>query len=211
MLDRFFTSYDKATLEELLSDNAQIVEQSPKSRTYNKSEWINVLTNHVVPAIPNYKWCHATDATKDKDGYCLVTVQVQHLPLHFCCPCISAAHATQGYACVSQVSAYVSSCLQATGHHTGKPLRIPGSEMAKVIAPPICRLCFCCCVCPLSTLQQMARNKSLQWLSCYCMQLDTTQKKFTLQEASLKVKIEDGQIQEISVSICELDSFPPCA
>ncbi|KAL0041955.1 hypothetical protein WJX79_010249 [Trebouxia sp. C0005] len=94
MLDRFFTSYDKATLEELLSDNAQIVEQSPKSH-----------------------------ATKDKDGYCLVTVQ-------------------------------------ATGHHTGKPLRIPGSEMAKV---------------------------------------DTSQKKFTLQEASLKVKVEDGQIQEINM------------
>lgn len=123
MLDRFFTSYDKATLEELLSDNVQIVEQSPKSRTYNKSEWINVLTNHVVPAIPDFKWCHATDATKDKDGYCLVKVQ-------------------------------------ATGHHTGKPLRIPGSEMAKV---------------------------------------DTSQKNFTLQEASLKVKVEDGQIQEINM------------
>lgn len=123
MLDRFFTSYDKATLEELLSDQAQIVEQSPKSRTYNKSEWINVLTNHVIPAVPDYKWCHATDATKDKDGYCIVKVQ-------------------------------------ATGQHTGKPLRIPGSEMPKV---------------------------------------DPSQKKFTLQEASLKVKVEDGQIQEINM------------
>jgi len=98
MLDRFFTSYDKATLEELLSDNAQIVEQSPKSRTYNKSEWINVLTNHVVPAIPDYKWCHATDATKDKDGYCLVKVQVRHLPLHLCCSCN-----TRVYLCVSSL------------------------------------------------------------------------------------------------------------
>ena len=69
---------------------------------------------------------------------------------------------------------------------------------------------LCCCVCPLSTLQQMVKDKSLQWLSCCCMQLDTTQKKFTLQEATLKVKIEDGQIQEISVSVCEPDSFPPC-
>ncbi len=42
------------------------------------------------------------------------------------------------------------------------------------------------------------------------MKLDTTQKKFTLQEASLKVKIEDGQIQEISVSVCEPDCLPPC-
>ena len=76
MLDRFFTSYDKPALEELLSDNAQIVEQGPKTRTYNKSEWINLLVNHVVPAVPDYNWCHATDATKDKDGYCIVKVKV---------------------------------------------------------------------------------------------------------------------------------------
>jgi len=40
------------------------------------------------------------------------------------------------------------------------------------------------------------------WLTCCCMQVDTSQKKFTLQEASLKVKVEDGQIQEINVSTC---------
>ncbi len=43
---------------------------------------------------------------------------------------------------------------------------------------------------------------SKQWLTSCCMQLDTSQKKFTLQEASLKVKVEDGQIQEINVSAC---------
>ena len=161
MLDRFFTSYDKATLEELLSDNVQIVEQSPKSRTYNKSEWINVLTNHVVPAIPDFKWCHATDATKDKDGYCLVKVQVQHLPLHLCCPCMSAAHARVCVSSCVRSLPIVRSCLQATGHHTGKPLRIPGSEMAKVITSPKCRLFLCCCLCLLPTVQQMARNNFL--------------------------------------------------
>jgi len=40
------------------------------------------------------------------------------------------------------------------------------------------------------------------WLTCCCMQVDTSQKKITLQEASLKVKVEDGQIQEINVSTC---------
>ena len=34
------------------------------------------------------------------------------------------------------------------------------------------------------------------------MQVDTSQKNFTLQEASLKVRVEDGQIQEINVSAC---------
>ena len=41
-----------------------------------------------------------------------------------------------------------------------------------------------------------------RWLNCCCMQVDTSQKNFTLQEASLKVKVEDGQIQEINVSAC---------
>lgn len=97
MLDRFFTSYDKDTVEELLSDNAQIVEQGPKSRVYNKSEWINLLVNHVVPAVPDYSWCHSTDGANDKQGFCTVRVQ-------------------------------------ATGNHTGKPFRVPGSELPKVDA-----------------------------------------------------------------------------
>ena len=132
MLDRFFTSYDKATLEELLSDNAQIVEQSSKSRTYNKSEWINVLTNHVIPAVPDYKWCHATDATKDKDGYCIVKVQVRIWVLQ---SSLAADTRSKGQYCVMHAIPSQLITLQATGQHTGKPLRIPGSEMPKVAAP----------------------------------------------------------------------------
>jgi len=109
---------------------------------------------------------------------------------------------------VYQVSAYVSSCLQATGHHTGKPLRIPGSEMAKVKYQH--QYVACCCSCLLSTLRQIATDGQEQvslkrWLTCCCMQVDTSQKNFTLQEASLKVKVEDGQIQEINVSIYQLN------
>lgn len=36
--------------------------------------------------------------------------------------------------------------------------------------------------------------------------MDPSQKKFTLQEASLKVKVEDGQIQEINVSTYQIDA-----
>ena len=83
LLNKFFTSYDKATLEDLLADSAQIVEHGPQSRKFNKSEWINLVVNHVVPAVPDYKWCHSTDATADKEGYCMVTVQVPFIIASF--------------------------------------------------------------------------------------------------------------------------------
>ena len=77
LIDNFFTHHDKSTLDSILADDAQIIEQGAKVRTYNKSEWINLVTNHVVPAIPNFKWGHATDGSKDVDGYSVVTVQVE--------------------------------------------------------------------------------------------------------------------------------------
>ena len=81
VIDKFFTHHDKSTLESLLADDAQIVEQGAKVRTYNKSEWINLMANHVVPAVPDYNWGHSTDGSKDEDGYSIVTVQVT---LHSC-------------------------------------------------------------------------------------------------------------------------------
>lgn len=121
VIDKFFTHHDKSTLESLLADDAQIVEQGAKLRTYNKSEWMNLMANHVVPAVPDFKWNHSTDGSKDQDGYSIVTVQ-------------------------------------ATGKHSGKAFRIPGSELPKV---------------------------------------EPKHEKFQLQEATLKVKVEDQKIQEI--------------
>ena len=76
VIDNFFTHHDKSTLDSILAEDAQIIEQGAKVRTYNKSEWINLVSNHVVPAIPNFKWGHTTDGSKDDDGYSVVTVQV---------------------------------------------------------------------------------------------------------------------------------------
>lgn len=121
VIDEFFTRHDKSTLERILADDAQIIEQGAKVRTYNKSEWVNLVANHVIPAVPDFKWGHDTDGSKDDDGYSVVTVQ-------------------------------------ATGKHSGKPFRIPGSELPKV---------------------------------------EPKQEKFKLQEATLKVKVEDEKIQEI--------------
>lgn len=76
ILNTFFSTNDKATLESLLSDQAQVTEQGSQSRTYNKSEFVNLLCNHVVPAIPDFNWGHSTDGAADKEGYALVTCQV---------------------------------------------------------------------------------------------------------------------------------------
>lgn len=77
LLNSFFTTNDKATLEGLLSDNAKIVEEGTQLRTYNKTEFVNLLSNHIVPAIPNFSWCHATSGQNDKEGYAVVTCQVR--------------------------------------------------------------------------------------------------------------------------------------
>lgn len=79
VIDNFFTHHDQSTLDSILADDAQIIEQGAKVRTYNKSEWVNLVTNHVVPAIPNFNWGHKTDGSKDDDGYSVVTVQVRLL------------------------------------------------------------------------------------------------------------------------------------
>ena len=76
LLNSFFTTNDKATLEGLLSDNAKIVEEGTQPRTYNKTEFVNLLSNHIVPAIPDFSWCHATSGQNDKEGYAVVTCQV---------------------------------------------------------------------------------------------------------------------------------------
>ena len=77
LLNSFFTTNDKATLEGLLSDNAKIVEEGTQPRTYNKTEFVNLLSNHIVPAIPDFSWCHATSGQNDKEGYAVVTCQVR--------------------------------------------------------------------------------------------------------------------------------------
>lgn len=37
---------------------------------------MNLVANHVIPAVPDFKWGHDTDGSKDGDGYSVVTVQV---------------------------------------------------------------------------------------------------------------------------------------
>lgn len=43
---------------------------------YAGAEWERLMLECVKPAVPDFKWGHATDGTKDKDGYCIVTVKV---------------------------------------------------------------------------------------------------------------------------------------
>lgn len=49
-------------------------------------EYIGLMADIVLPAIPDFKWGHATNGEVDRDGYCIVTVKVRSfckLHLHF--------------------------------------------------------------------------------------------------------------------------------
>ena len=124
-LNSFFSTNDKATLESMLSDNVKIVEEGTPSRTYNKSEFINLLCNHVVPAIPDFDWCHATSGENDKEGYAVVTCQV--------CSANYMHHSVHHSYCYVVCLTNAVWCVKASGQHSGKPLRVPGSELPKVL------------------------------------------------------------------------------
>lgn len=76
VLNSFFTTNDQITLEALLSDNVKIIEEGPQARTYNKSEFVNLVCKHISPAIPDFDWGHSTSGENDKEGYAVVTCQV---------------------------------------------------------------------------------------------------------------------------------------
>ncbi|KAK9917218.1 hypothetical protein WJX75_001950 [Coccomyxa subellipsoidea] len=75
LLDRFYTNFDVQTYDELLADNFEIVEAGENPKSYSKSEWITLILDHTIPAIPDFQWGHATDGAKDDDGYSIVIVQ----------------------------------------------------------------------------------------------------------------------------------------
>jgi hypothetical protein len=43
------------------------------------SDYIDVISKVVVPAIPDFSWGHLTNADVDDDGFCIVTVKVTAL------------------------------------------------------------------------------------------------------------------------------------
>lgn len=77
-------------LQEVLSDNFKMGEEG-FTRKFSKDDYIRMVCDVTLPAIPDFKWGHATNGDVDDDGFCIVAVQ-------------------------------------ASGHHTGGPLKMPGLE-----------------------------------------------------------------------------------
>ncbi|KAK9811198.1 hypothetical protein WJX73_009495 [Symbiochloris irregularis] len=75
VLDRFFTNLDHDTYNEILADNFTLQERRPGAKAYNKKDYINLALDTVKPSIPDFTWTHATNGSKDKSDFSLVTVQ----------------------------------------------------------------------------------------------------------------------------------------
>eukprot|EP00775_Hariotina_reticulata_P011891 gene11891-12035_t len=84
------TASGTITTDELLTDDF-VMSEDGFTKAYSKSDYIKLLCDCVLPAVPDFSWGHASNGEVDRDGYCIVTVQ-------------------------------------ATGHHTGAPLVLPGLE-----------------------------------------------------------------------------------
>ncbi|CAK0739616.1 hypothetical protein CVIRNUC_001181 [Coccomyxa viridis] len=93
VLDRFYTSFDAQTYDELLADTFELVDTSEPSKKFTKQDWKRLVLDHVIPAIPDFSWTHATDGTKDeKDGYSIVVVKAtgHHTGQAFSLPTVDA-------------------------------------------------------------------------------------------------------------------------
>ncbi|CAL5223759.1 g6322 [Coccomyxa viridis] len=93
VLDRFYTNFDAQTYDELLADGFELVDTTEPNRKYSKQDWKRLMLDHVIPAIPDFSWSHATDGTKDeKDGFSTVVVKAtgHHTGQAFSLPTVDA-------------------------------------------------------------------------------------------------------------------------
>jgi hypothetical protein len=73
LLNKTFTTFDRSALNEVLADNFYI--QEGDGAKFSKEDWVGLLVDYVKPSIPDFNWGHATDGSKDDEGYSIVTVQ----------------------------------------------------------------------------------------------------------------------------------------
>eukprot|EP00877_Chromochloris_zofingiensis_P000454 jgi/Chrzof1/10409/UNPLg00333.t1 len=73
-LNTFYTQLSRSNLEQLLADTFVMGEEG-HARRFSKKEYIGLMADIVLPAIPDFKWGHATNGEVDRDGYCIVTVK----------------------------------------------------------------------------------------------------------------------------------------
>lgn len=88
VLHQFYNNLNKECCVKLLADDFKMQELGSEKQ-FTKSDYLNLLYNIVLPAVPDFSWTAATNAETDSQGYCIVAVQ-------------------------------------ASGHHTGGALVMPG-------------------------------------------------------------------------------------
>jgi hypothetical protein len=88
VLDEFFNISDGATrptisrevYEQLLAPDFRFTDQSREGQDlvhqYFRADFIELMCACVGPALPDFSWSAATDGDVDRDGYCIVEVQI---------------------------------------------------------------------------------------------------------------------------------------
>jgi len=73
LLHSFYHDLERSKLASLMADDFKMSEDGG-SKTYSKEEYLAVLCDCVLPAVPDFRWGAATNAETDNDGYAIVTV-----------------------------------------------------------------------------------------------------------------------------------------
>lgn len=73
LLHSFYHDLDKQKLASIMADDFKMSEDGG-GKVYSKQEYLAVLCDCVLPAVPDFRWGAATNAETDNDGYAIVTV-----------------------------------------------------------------------------------------------------------------------------------------
>lgn len=73
VLRTFYHDLQKEKLASCMTDDFKMTEDGG-SKVYSKAEYLAVLCDCVLPAVPDFRWGAATNGEVDKDGYAIVTV-----------------------------------------------------------------------------------------------------------------------------------------
>lgn len=73
-LNEWYSHLDRETAERMLHQDFALYEAGHE-RKFGRRDYVSLMYDVILPAIPDFQWGHASNYEVDRDGYVLVTVQ----------------------------------------------------------------------------------------------------------------------------------------
>lgn len=73
-IDKLYRTLTKESMEEALADDF-VMSEMGHARRFTKGDYVGMMTNVTLPAVPDFSWSAASTGDVADDGYCLVVVR----------------------------------------------------------------------------------------------------------------------------------------